>query len=172
MPLSLYQASVPVFLRYLERLAGFVEAADLHARTQALPVGELLASRLAPDMLPFEQQIAIAANFALRTAFPLVGQPIPPYGDFPATPAGLRDRIERAAALLRSLAPELFSGAEERTLESRAGQALVRLPAAEFVFQYALPNFFFHVTAAYAVLRSRGVALGKEDFDAFHAYPR
>lgn len=169
---SLYEASVPVFLHYLSRLTGFVEMAERFARVHELSVSELLSAKLAPDMLPFERQVVIATNFSLRAAFPLAGEAIPPYGEFPETAAGLRDRAARAASLLRSLQPPQFAGAEARLLESQAGEALVRLPATEFLFQYALPNFFFHVTAAYAILRSRGVPLGKEDFDGYHSYPR
>jgi uncharacterized protein len=172
----LYDASVPVFLRYLERLECFVDAAEAFARASArdrqASIDELLAARLEPDMLPFEQQVLIATNFSLRACFPLADEPIPPDGEFPATAAGLRARAHRAAALLRSLPPARFDDAQARVLESRAGLALVRLPAAQFLFEYALPNFFFHVTAAYAILRSQGVPLGKEDFDGFHAYRR
>lgn len=168
----LYQASVPVFLRYLDHLTGLVTAAERHARTRGLDIDALLAARLAPDMLPFERQVVIATNFTLRAAFPLAGAPVPPEGEFPATPAGLRQRADRAMALLRALAPAQFDGAEARVLESRAGDALVRLPATEFLCQYALPNFFFHFTTAYAVLRHVGVPLGKEDFDGFHTYPK
>ena len=121
-------------------------------------------------MLPLEQQVLIATNFTLRASFPLAGEPIPSYGEFPETFAGLRGRAQRATQMLRLLEPSQFVGAEARVLESQAGEALVRLPAAEFLFQYALPNFFFHVTAAYAVLRSQGVPLGKENFDGFHSY--
>jgi uncharacterized protein len=166
----LYDASVPVFLRYLERLVGFVDAAENFAQSNQRSVDDLLAARLSPDMLPFGQQVLIATNFTLRACFPLAGEPVPPDGEFPATAAGLRARAQRAAALLRSLPPARFDDAHERILESQAGLALVRLPAARFLFEYALPNFFFHVSAAYAILRSRGVPLGKQDFDGFHAY--
>lgn len=172
MPISLYDASVPVFLRYIERLVGLVAATESFAEARGRSPNELLAARLSPDMLPFERQIVIAINFTLRAAFPLAGESIPPYGEFPENFAGLRARAEYAANLLRSLQPSRFVGAEERVLESQAGEALVRLPAAEFLLQYALPNFFFHVSAAYAVLRHEGVPVGKENFDGFHRYTR
>lgn len=171
-PLDLHEASVPVFLRYLGRLRGLLDAAQAFAVQHARPEAELLAARLAPDMLPFETQVLIAANFALRACFPLAGRPIPPYGEFAPSVEGLRARIDRVVALLESLDAASFEAAESRVLESRAGDAVVSLRAPEFLFQYALPNFFFHLTAAYAVLRSQGVPLGKQDFDGFHAYPR
>lgn len=171
-PQLLHEASVPVFLRYLGQLRGFVDAAQAFAAQHARPEAELLAARLAPDMLPFETQVLIAANFALRACFPLAGRPIPPYGEFAPTFEGLRARIDRVVSLLESLDASCFEAAGSRLLESRAGDATVSLRAPEFLFQYALPNFFFHVTAAYAVLRSQGVPLGKQDYDGFHAYPR
>lgn len=167
----MYQDSLPVFLRYLDRLSELVEIAEAHVQSQRLEASSLLDARLAPDMLPFEVQVQIAANFALRTCFPLAGEGIPPYGDFPATFDGLRARIARVLGLLKSLRPEQFEGSEERVIESKAGNAIVVLPAPEFLLQYALPNFFFHVTTAYAILRSRGVIIGKAQFDGYHCYP-
>jgi len=170
MPVTLHAASVPVFLRYLERLQHLVDAAEAAAADRGYAAADWLGARLAPDMLPFEQQVGIAAHFALRASHPLAGLAVPPYGDFPASFDGLRQRIARVAGLIGVLDPAPFEAAESRTLESQAGQALVRLPAPEFLLQYALPNFFFHLSCAYAILRQRGVALGKQDFDGFHAY--
>ncbi len=167
---GLYQTALPVFLRYLDRLRDVVNVADAHVRDQHLEAADLLGARLAPDMLPFETQVLIAANFALRACFPLAGQAIPPYGDFPATFDGLRARIARVVELLKSLEPAQFEGDEERLIESKAGNAIVVLPAREFLLHYAFPNFFFHVTTAYAILRSRGVAIGKAQFDGYHCY--
>lgn len=170
--IELYGASIPAFLRYLERLARLVERAEAHTRSRGMEADELLNARLAPDMLPFETQVRIAANFTLRAAFPLAGLEVPPYGDFAVSFDGLRQCVARAMQLVGSLVPAQFEGCESRLLESQAGNALVALQAAEFLFQYALPNFFFHLTTAYAILRSRGVAIGKEDFDGFHSYDR
>lgn len=170
MSISLYDASIPVFLRYLDRLDDLVEAAEAHANGQPIDLSHLLRASIAPDMLPFETQVAIACNFALRACFPLVGKPIPPYGEFPATAKGLHQRIAYVAGLLRTIHADEFEGREAAVLESQAGQVLVALQAPAFQLQYALPNFFFHVTAAYAILRGQGVAIGKEHFDGFHSY--
>ena len=170
MSIDLHAASVPVFLRYLERLRHLVDAAEACAADRGEAPADWLDARLAPDMLPFAQQVGIAAHFGLRACYPLAGLAVPPYGDFPPTFDGLRQRIARVLGLLGSLDPVRFDGAASRTLESLAGRARVALPAPEFLLQYALPNFFFHLTSAYAILRQRGVALGKEDFDGFHAY--
>lgn len=166
-----FDASVPVFRRYLGRLRAWLDIAESHQRARGESMAALLQARLASDMLPFEAQAAIAANFALRACFPLAGQAIPAYGEFAADADGLRARIDRVLGLLDELPPALFEDAAGRTLESRAGEAEVVLPAPAFMAQYAMPNFFFHLATAYALLRSRGVPLGKADFDGFHAYP-
>ena len=168
---GLYRGCVPVCLRYLDRLRDLLDAAEAHALTHGLAPADLLEARLAPDMLPFATQVAIAAQFTLRTCFPLAGRAVPPDAEFPATFDGLRSTIARAASLLGSLDPAQFDGSESRVLESRAGDAVVTLAAPEFLLQYALPNFFFHVTTAYAILRQRGVLVGKAQFDGFHSYP-
>jgi len=169
-PPLLWTASVPVFLRYLERLRGWLDLAQGHATGPEAQ--RLLGARLSDDMNPFETQVVIAANFALRACHPLAGLPIPSAGEPGPGFDGLRGLIDRVVTMLHELPPALFEDADRRTLESRAGEALVRLPAAEFLQLYALPNFFFHLTTAYAILRSRGVPIGKADFDGFHGYPR
>lgn len=160
----LFTASVPVFQRYLGRLVGWLNQAEAHAAPA------VLGARLAPDMLPFETQAVVAANFALRAAFPLAGLAVPPYGDWPAGYAGLRARLAHVLSLLASLTPAQFVQAESRQVASDAGEAMLHLDGATFLHQFALPNFFFHLTAAYAILRQQGVPLGKADFDGFHRY--
>lgn len=164
MPMSLYDASVPVFLRYLERLDGLVAIAGAHEDAP-----QLLNARLAPDMHAFSSQVQIAAGFALRACFPLAGQAVPSW-DEARSFGDLRARIASVVALLTALQRSQFDGAGERLIESRAGQAVVRLPAAQLLMEYALPNFFFHLSTAYAILRHHGVAVGKEHFDGWHAY--
>ena len=168
--LDLHEAAVPVFLRYLDRLRGLVDAAAAHAQAHGLADRTLLDARLAPDMLPFESQVRTAANFALRASFPLAGLEIPPPVECPTSFDGLRALIDHVVEQLGTLSPAQFQGAEARVIESRAGEALVRLPGSTFLLQYALPNFFFHLTSAYAILRQRGVPLGKAQFDGFHHY--
>ncbi len=170
MSIDLYDASVPIFLRYLNRLDGLVDAAESHATSHHIDLSNLLQASVAPDMLPFATQVHIAAYFALRACFPIVGKPIPTGGEFPATALGLHQRIAHVVALLNTLHAAEFAGREAAVLESTAGNALISLPAPEFLLQYALPNFFFHITTAYAILRSQGVAIGKAQFDGFHLY--
>jgi len=167
----LFDASVPVFLRYLARLDNLVAIAEQHSVSQGQDPAELLESRLTPDMAPFHGQVAMAANFSLRACYPLAGKSVPVCEGYALSFEGLHQRIADACVLLNQLNPSDVEGAEMRVLQSQAGQALVSLPATEFLLQYALPNFFFHLTTAYALLRKQGVALGKRDYDGFHSYP-
>lgn len=173
---NLYEASVPVFRRYLRHLRAMLELAEAH------PDGAtLLDARIAPGMLTLAVQAEVAANFAVRACAPLGGSVLSQTGAFPAsalrdsgtfapTYDGLRQRIDFVLGFLNALTPAQFEGAASRVVSDRAGEALVTLPGQAFLLQYALPNFFFHLTAAYAILRQGGVALGKADFDGFHVY--
>jgi uncharacterized protein len=164
----LYTASVPVFLHYLDRLDTLITSAEAHTLKQN---GEsLLDARLAPNMLPFRAQIETAAYFTLRTCFPLAGLEIPPFGRSTSTFAELHLRVAQTSQLLQSIDPARFEAAALRMILSNAGERELNLPAHEFLFQYALPNFFFHLTTAYAILRARGLPLGKEQFDGYHSY--
>lgn len=150
----MYQASVPVFRHYLSRVSDIVAVAGPDA----------LDARIA-DAFPARQQFATAAGFALRIACPLAGREVPDL------PQGLGPRLAVARALLGSMSPADFEGAESRIIRHHAGFAVLEQTGAEFLHLYGTPNFFFHLTMGYAALRAAGVALGKADFDGFHAYP-
>lgn len=150
----MYQASVPVFRHYLSRVSDIVAMAGPDA----------LDARIA-DAFPARQQFATAAGFALRITCPLAGREVPDL------PQGLGPRLAVARALLGSMSPADFEGAESRIIRHHAGFAVLEQTGAEFLHLYGTPNFFFHLTMGYAALRAAGVALGKADFDGFHAYP-
>jgi hypothetical protein len=150
----MYQASVPVFRHYLSRVSDIVAVAGPDA----------LDARIA-DSFPARQQFATAAGFSLRIACPLAGREVPDL------PQGLGPRLAVARALLGSMTPADFEGAETRVIRHRAGFADLEQSGADFLYLYGLPNFFFHLTMGYAALRAAGVPLGKADFDGFHAYP-
>lgn len=166
----LYAAAVPVFLRALQRLREWLAMTEAHAARGGVAIDAAMRARPAADMLPFGVQAQIAVNFTLRAAFPLAGLPHPGYGEFPDDPDGLRARIARAETLLRGLDPEAFAAAADRSITDRAGEAEVHLPGEPFLRDYALPNLYFHLVAAYIALRGAGVPLGKADFDGFHVY--
>jgi hypothetical protein len=159
----LFDASVPVFLHYLDRLALLVE------RTAGRE--QVLAARLAPDMFSAAQQVATAAGFALRVAYPLAGQAVPPVADLGLDRIGLGRRIVAARVALRALDPADFQGAEARRIRHRAGFAELDQSGAEFLHLFGMPNFMFHVSMTFAVLRAEGIEIGKADFDGLHDYP-
>ena len=151
---ALYVASVPVFRHYLGQATRMIELAG----------PEAMAAQVA-DAFPAGQQFATAAGFALRVACPLAGREVP------GLPAALAPRLAVARATLGGMRPEEFLGAEDRRIRHRAGMADLEQSAGDFLHLYGLPNFFFHLAMGYAALRAAGVALGKADFDGFHAYP-
>lgn len=168
--IRLHDISVPVFGRYLERLDGLVIIAAAHVADRGLPQEELLKAQLAPDMLPFEAQVRIAARFPSRALKPLV--PRLPDLEFPevASFAELRDDVATALEALSRVDPADLEGREAEIVTDRAGLADIALPAACFVVDYALPNMLFHLSIAYAIARWEGVRLGKADFDGWHRY--
>ncbi len=170
MSLNLYAASVPVFQRYLGQLSAMVDLAQSRVQTGPVSEADLLNARLAPDMLPLRAQVEVAGGFVLRALAPLLGRELPAFGDFSADLRGLQAMIHARQAWLMDLTPEQFAGAEGKLISSDAGHAMITLPAADFLCQFALPNFFFHLSCAYAILRQQGVALSKEDFDGLHRW--
>lgn len=159
----LYSASVPVFRHYLARLAALVETTA--GREAAL------AARLAPDMFSAAQQVATAAGFALRTAFPLAGRDAPAIEDHGLDRIGLLRRIAATDAALVALDHADFAGAEARQIRHRAGFAELEQDGAMYLHLFGMPNFMFHASMAFAVLRAQGLEIGKGDFDGLHDYP-
>ena len=170
MQLTLYEASVPVFARYLNQLAKLMALAQAHAAGAHLDPATLLDARLAPSMFPFAMQVEIATRFSLRACAPLAQREVPAQGESARSFEALAKAIAAALSFLQALTPAQMDGADERVVSDRAGEAIVSLPGREFLLLYALPNFFFHLTVAYATLRQQGVPLGKGDFDGFHVY--
>ncbi len=166
----LFDASVPVFRRYLHQLQGLLHKGALHVPETGHPA--LLQARLAPDMLPLAVQTEVAVNFVFRACAPLAGRPVPPHGEHRASFATLQARVAQGLTFLDTLAPADFALAAQRQISDPAGQTTVTLDGATFLQQYALPNFFFHVSMVYALLRQAGVPLGKADLDGWHVYPR
>lgn len=166
----LFQASVPVFLRYMDQLVRLLALAQQHAARVGMTEQAVLDATLAPDMLPFATQVEIACNFSLRASFPLAGLAIPPYSEYERSFHGLQQRIVHAQQVLTALDPAGFGSGAAFTIQAEAGQASHAMPSSEYLLHYALPNFFFHTTMAYAILRHVGVLVGKADFDGYHVY--
>jgi len=162
-----YRATVPVFIGVLGRLGG--ELARAEARLGADLAAALLA-RPAPGMMPVARQVATAAQFTLRIAYPLVGRRVPELRDAMDGP-GLQARIVGARTLLEALEPEEFIHSGRRMIRAQAGLADLELPAEAFLNEFGLPNLYFHHAMAHVALKQAGVPLGKADFDGRHIYP-
>ena len=160
----MYAASVPVFTRFLTALSGVLTKAENHVEAQGIKPEALLGFRLYPDMLPFTRQVQLTTDFATRGADRLTGREVRSFPDTETDFAGLRARLAGAADYLAGFTPAEFEGAETRevVLTLRSGE--MRMPGAQFLEAYAKPQFFFHMTTAYDILRHNGVVLGKRDF--------
>lgn len=158
---------VPVLIRYLQQ----ADALLIKTSASEQEFKALLNARLADDMLPFANQIITTVNFALRIACPLAGKAVPAWQQPAHSLEALRHYIARAIEFLQTLTEKDFAEADTHVIEDRAGFADLSLPAAEFLYSYALPNFYFHWSMAFAIARSRGFAVGKMDFDGYHQYP-
>lgn len=164
MTLSMYEASIPVFVRALNNLTAILEKAQGHAQMNNIDPGVLLQYRLYPDMLPLVRQVQIATDIAKAGGARLAGMEPPRYEDEEVTFPELVARLQKTVAFLSDLTPELFEGAETGTITWSMRGTTMSLQGQMYLFHYVLPNLFFHITTAYAILRHCGVALGKRDF--------
>ena len=164
MSLSMYQASVPVFTRILENLAAILKKAEAHAEAKGFDPAVLVNARLAPDMHPLARQIQFASDGAKRGGARLAGVEPPAYPDTETTFAELQERIAKTIAFLKELTAEQIDGSEDRTITMKLPGTELSFTGQAFLLNFVLPNFYFHVTAAYLILRHNGVELGKMDF--------
>lgn len=162
---ALYAASAPMFVIMLNNLNTWLDKAEAHAAAKKFDIEVLMQARLAPDMLSLAGQISLATAFAKNAMCRLAGQTPPDFPDTDKTLADYRARIARALDIVQSIAEADFAGAEERAVSVRVGpDATINASGSDYFYKFGLPNFYFHMTAAYALLRHNGVELGKKDF--------
>jgi hypothetical protein len=164
MTLTIHQASVPVFAQGLKGLKGVLAKAAAHVDAKKLDPDALLKARLYPDMFPLLRQAQIATDFAKGCAARLAGEEVPAWDDTETSFEELIARVDRAIAYVEGLDATQFAGAEDRdiTLVRRGETSVVKGLA--YLQGQAQPNFFFHLTTAYAILRKNGVEIGKKDY--------
>lgn len=165
MSLSMFDASIPVYLRGLGSLKQVLERGEAHAVDRGFDPGVLLGMRLSPDMFPLTKQVQIATDLAKNGAARLADIEPPAFPDDETDFASLADRIDRAVGFLRGIEAAKVNGSEQRpvTLKTRTYGDL-SLTGQNYLLEFSLPNFFFHCTTTYAILRHAGVELGKADF--------
>ncbi len=165
MTLSLYSASVPVLKQMLAALSDVLKKAEAHAIEKKIDPNALLQARLFPDMFPLLRQVQIAADFSKGISSRLAGAEVPSWPDGEATFADLQALIAKALAHIDSFKPEQFEQSETREIVLRPGTPKEKkLTGSAYLLHYGLPQFFFHVTTAYAILRHNGVEVGKRDY--------
>jgi len=165
MSISMYAASVPVFRQMLGSLVAIVGKAEAYAADRKIEPAVLLQSRLFPDMLPLVRQVQIACDFATGVTARLAGEDVPAYDDQEQGFEQLRDRLQRTLAFLDGFDAAQFQGSEQREILTRPGTPKERrFNGQDYLLTYGLPQFFFHVTTAYALLRHNGVEIGKRDY--------
>lgn len=165
MTISMHSASAPVFTKMLANLLNWLEAARAHAEAKKFDTGVYLTLRLAPDMLPFKNQIQIASDAVKGCMARLAGEPVPSWEDNEASLDDLIARVRRTIDYVNSVPAARVEGSEERVIEipRRSGDAL-KFRGEDYLRHFALPNFYFHLTTTYALLRHAGVPLGKMDY--------
>lgn len=164
MSFTIYEASIPPMIRALQNLSKIMDKATAQAKQKDLPLSELFEAKLAPDMRTFPFQIQTASDTAKGCAARLAGIEAPSMPDTEATFAELQARIAKTVAFLESVKPEQLAGAEDREVVLKFPSGEMKFTGKDYVTGFALPNFYFHVTTAYALLRSKGIEIGKRDF--------
>jgi hypothetical protein len=164
MTISLHAMSVPIFAKTLGNLATILDKANAHAQAKKIDPSVLLGARLFPDMFALMRQVQLASDFAKGSVARLAGQEPPKYEDNETTIEQLQARINRTIEYIRGFDPKAFEGAETREISLKIRDTVQKYAGLVYLSHIALPNFFFHATTAYDILRHNGVELGKRDF--------
>jgi hypothetical protein len=159
MPLSMYQASIPLLVRGLENLSAVLKKGEAHPDAAAL-----VEARLAADMFTLAGQIQRASDTAKGCAARLAGIDNPSFPDTETTFAQLQERIAKTIAFVQGAKPAQIDGTEDKPISIKAGPTVLNFTGASYLMTFVLPNFYFHVTTAYDILRHKGVEVGKMDY--------
>jgi uncharacterized protein len=158
------QNPVPFFIHSLTALSACMTKAEAHAEAKRLKPDVIPNLRLVADMFPFARQVMIATDHAKGAPARLAGLEVPRFDDTETTLPELQARIQKTIDFLKTIPQDAFETAESRTITVKAGPRELTFPAVQYYHSYAIPNFYFHMTTAYNILRSNGVDLGKVDF--------
>ena len=164
MPVSLYDLTVPAFLRAFANLSAILEKGQAFAAAEGRAPESLTEARLIADMAPLTAQIQRASDTAKGAVVRLGGLENPSFPDTEKTFAEMQERIEKTVAFLKSVDPAALEGKEEAEVVLKAGGTSLTFTGRDYVLNFVLPNFYFHVTTAYALLRQQGVPIGKRDY--------
>ena len=164
MSLSMYQASVPIFQKMLANLSNILDKAAQHAAQKKVDPQVLLNTRLIPDMFPLVRQVQLTTDFARSCAARLSGQEVPKVPDTETTIEELKARISKTVDYLKAVKPQQIDGSEAKDITFPIGGNPTTFKGGSYLIGFAMPNFYFHLTTAYDILRQCGVDVGKRDF--------
>ena len=164
MTFSIYQASVPVYTRRLEALSAILDKAAAYASQRKIDPAALIQARLYPDMLPLARQVQIACSHAVRGAARLSGAEPASVEDKETSFDDLKARVAKTLAFLKDVDAKKMDGMEDREITYPVGDRKMTLKAGEYLLHFSMPNFYFHLTTAYDILRNNGLEIGKADF--------
>ena len=164
MNISMYQASVPRFVNILGNLSNILDKAQAHIDARKIDPAVLPTYRLFPDMLPMTRQVQIACDAAKGVIARLAGVEIPVFEDNEATIADLKARVAKTVAFIQSVPQAQIDGTEDKEIVIKRGDKETRYNGMQFLLGHAVPNFYFHVTTTYNILRHNGVEIGKRDY--------
>ena len=161
---SMFDASVPVFQKHLDALDAILDKALAHAEAKKIDPAALLGARLFPDMWALTRQVQGAGDFAKNVCARLAGLEVPSYADTETTFPELKARIAKTQAFLASISPAQMEGSDAKSYTIKAGPNEMTFNGQEYLLGFAMPNFFFHCTTAYNILRHNGLELTKRDY--------
>jgi hypothetical protein len=164
MIISMYQASVPRFVNILGNLSNILDKAQAHVDAKKIDTATLTNYRLFPDMLPMTTQVQIACDTAKGVVARLAGVEIPVFEDNEKTLADLKARIAKTVAYIQTVTPAQIDGTEDKEIVIKRGDKETRYSGMQFLLGHAVPNFYFHVTTTYNILRHNGIEIGKRDY--------
>lgn len=164
MSLSMYQVTVPLLVRSLTNLSAILQKAAAYQETKNIKPGVLENSRLAPDMYPLTKQVQIATDIAKGCAARLAGVDVPSYADTESNFTELQQRLQKTIDFIKGFNAADMDGSEEKAIQLKFGPTEYQFNGRDYVLDFVLPNVYFHVSMAYAILRHNGLEIGKKDF--------
>lgn len=164
MAISMYQASAPIFIHGLKNLAEILTKAAGYAEAKKIEPSVLINARLAPDMFPLSRQIQIATDVVKGGLARLAGVEVPSYADTETSFAELQERIAKTIKFLEGFKPTQIDGTEDKAINLKIGSYDLNFTGQSYLLGFVLPNFYFHSTTTYAILRHNGLDIGKADF--------
>jgi len=164
MSITMYSASVPVFLRVLRNMSAWLDKAEAHATAKKFETSVYLSARLAPDMLPFVRQVQMTCDAAKFAVARLTGTEAPKFEDVESTFDELRERIRKTVAFIESVPREKYDASDDKDIALPRRDGTLNIKGEPYLKHFVLPNLYFHATTTYALLRHYGVELGKMDF--------